>query len=241
MRRLRSFDWDAVAGISAAVLALVLHILHIVDEQVVLAVILVILALVLIRDLRREDRDERVAEAVGRAEAALHALQGSLAAPDTVLIGPRRLRVESERFARNARGEMVWFNVCLTMFAPQALFDVLLRPAVENPRVTSIIFMLDNNERERWQTLVLPKLAACAGREKVREPHWSELHETISFILSEQESHGATEAHLSFWGEPFMARTAGRHVPRYIFHVQRHSELIARLAEIQRLYRLGDG
>ncbi|MFN8559619.1 MAG: hypothetical protein U0531_20520 [Dehalococcoidia bacterium] len=241
MRRLRSFDWDAVAGISAAVLALVLHILHIVDEQVVLAVILVILALVLIRDLRREDRDERVAEAVGRAEAALHALQGSLAAPDTVLIGPRRLRVESERFARNARGEMVWFNVCLTMFAPQALFDVLLRPAVENPRVTSIIFMLDNNERERWQTLVLPKLAACAGREGARAA-LVRLHETISFILSEQESHEApTEAHLSFWGEPFMARTAGRHVPRYIFHVQRHSELIARLAEIQRLYRLGDG
>jgi len=46
------------------------------------------------------------------------------------------------------------------------------------------------------------------------------------------------EAHLSFWGEPFMSRATGRDMPRYIFHVQRHSELIGRLVEIQRLYRL---
>jgi len=44
-------------------------------------------------------------------------------------------------------------------------------------------------------------------------------------------------AHLSFWGEPFMARTAGVDVPRYIFHVQAHSELIGRLVELERRYR----
>lgn len=35
-----------------------------------------------------------------------------------------------------------------------------------------------------------------------------------------------------------MSRATGRDMPRYIFHVQRHSELIGRLVEIQRLYRL---
>jgi hypothetical protein len=36
-----------------------------------------------------------------------------------------------------------WFHVCLSMFRPQPLFDTLLRPAVENPQVTSIQFILD--------------------------------------------------------------------------------------------------
>jgi hypothetical protein len=35
-----------------------------------------------------------------------------------------------------------------------------------------------------------------------------------------------------------MARTPGRDVPRYIFHVQRQSELVGRLRELERGYRL---
>jgi hypothetical protein len=238
MTRLRRLDWDAVAGVVAAVVALVLHLLHVADEGVLLAITLVILALILIRDLRQEDRDERTAEAVQRTEAALSNLRTLLSPPDTVLIGPNRLRIESERFARNAGGDMVWFNVCLLMFAPQALFDVLLRPAIENPRVTSIQFVLDHGERERWLTVVQPKVAACAGREKVQEPRWVALRESVSFILAEQEPDGRPAAHLSFWGEPFMSRTTGQDIPRYIFHVQPQSELISRLVELQRNYRL---
>ncbi|MFO0969607.1 MAG: hypothetical protein U0793_28950 [Gemmataceae bacterium] len=44
---------------------------------------------------------------------------------------------------------------------------------------------------------------------------------------------------LSFWGEPFMARAPGKDVPRYVFHVQGHSELVTRLSELERGYRLG--
>jgi len=55
----------------------------------------------------------------------------------------------------------------------------------------------------------------------------------MSFILAETPD-GATEAHLSFWGEPFMAYTPGREVPRYIFHVKGHSELIGRLTDLER-------
>ena len=65
---------------------------------------------------------------------------------------------------------MVWFNVCLMMFRPQELFDCLLKPAVENPLVTRIEFLLDEGERANWRDHVLPKLATCRGREKVVEP-----------------------------------------------------------------------
>jgi hypothetical protein len=35
-----------------------------------------------------------------------------------------------------------------------------------------------------------------------------------------------------------MSRTTGRDIPRYILHIQGHSELIARLVELERSYRL---
>jgi hypothetical protein len=111
-----------------------------------------------------------------------------------------------------------------------------LRPAVENPSVTRIRFVLDERERERWRDVVYPKVAACDGARKVVEPTWTTLEENVSFILAEQEL-GGIEAHLSFWGEPFMSRTAGRDIPRYIFRVLGGSELIARLAELERSYR----
>jgi hypothetical protein len=68
------------------------------------------------------------------------------------------------------RGHMVWFNVCQMMFRPQELFDCLLRPAVENPLVTRVEFVLDEAERMNWVEHVAPKLAECAGSGKVVEP-----------------------------------------------------------------------
>jgi hypothetical protein len=132
---------------------------------------------------------------------------------------------------------MVWFNVCLLMFVPQSLFDALLRPALDNPKVTAIQFILDQREAERWQTAVMPKLAASSNSGKVREPIWTELAESSSFILAENPE-GMQEAHLSFWGEPFMSHTPGGNLPRYVFHVQPQSELIPRLADMIRQYHL---
>lgn len=238
LRQLRRLDWDAIAGIIAAVAGLVLHLLHIVDEGVALSIVLVILAIILIRDLRREEADEQEAEAIARIAQTTAGIQAALLPPDAVLIGPSSLQAESERFAKHAEGEMVWFNVCLLMFVPQSLFDILLRPAVENPNVTSIQFILDRQEQARWQAEVLPKVAGCTGREKVREPYWCDLHESVSYITASIRPHGKMEAHLSFWGEPFMSRAPGRDIPRYIFHVQSHSELIARLIELGRQYRV---
>ncbi|MFN8638289.1 MAG: hypothetical protein U0360_02260 [Dehalococcoidia bacterium] len=237
MDRIRKLDIEAVAGLIAAVTALVLHLLHIAETDTLLAIMLVILALILLRDLRREDREDRETRAIEATMTAIGDIRASVRPPDTVLIGPTTLREDSARFSRGARGEMVWFNVCLSMFEPQSLFDALLRPAVENSQVTAIRFVLDDGERERWDTVVLPKLAECAGAPKVVEPAWTSLRESVSCILAETDS-GGVEALVSFWGEPFMSRTPGRDVPRYVFHVLRHSELIGRLRELERGYRL---
>jgi len=231
------YDWDAVAGIVAAAVALILHLLHVVQPDILLTITLVLVALLLLRQLRHEEREERVENTTGRTEQMIVKLQDGLKLPEVVLVGPRQLRSASETFARQARGDMVWFNVCLMMFRPQELFDCLLRPAVENPRVTRIEFVLDEGEQANWREHVVPKLATCRGREKVLEPRWCAMKESVSFVLADREAEGHAEAQLSFWGEPFMARTTGHDVPRYIFHVQAHSELIPRLVELERNYR----
>jgi hypothetical protein len=204
----------------------------------VLAVTLLILALLLLRDLRREAREARTNRLLETHTEGLARIHEAVTPPDAILVGPQSLRGASEAFAADAVGDMIWFNVCLTMFVPQSLFDALLQPAIENPRVTSIQFILDRGEEERWREAVLPKVMQCRGAEKVLDPNWSELQEAVSFILAENRRSGGTEAQLSFWGEPFMARTT-RDVPRYVFHVRAHSELIPQLFEMARRYRLG--
>lgn len=241
MKKVLRFDWDVVAGIAAAVIAIVLHLLHVVEIDVLFTVALVLLALLLIRDLRRESEDEHLSESVQQMKAAVQEVRLALEPPDAVLIGPRHLRAESQRFAETARGEMVWFNVCFLMFKSQDVFDLLLRPAVENPLVDSLQFISSESEKPLWEEYMLPKIKDCAGCDKVKEPRWRQLPETVSFILADIEPKGTTEALLSFWGEPFMSRATGQQVPRYIFRVQAHSDLVARLVELERQHPMGDG
>ena len=235
--RYRLYDWDAIAGIFAACAALVLHLLHVIETDVLLTIALVAIALLLFRDLRREAQDELLVESVKHNEATLDGILARLGKPDVMLVGPRSLRSASEAFARDARGEMVWFNVCLLMFRPQALFDALLAPALVNPKVVAVQFVLDESEREAWAAEVLPKAQATGFGTKLREPRWVPLkQEAVSFILADTDA-GSTEAHLSFWGEPFMSRQPGFDIPRYVFHVQAHSDLVPQLIEMERRYR----
>ncbi|QCJ45867.1 MULTISPECIES: hypothetical protein [Haloprofundus] len=235
--RIRSIEWEAVAGLIAAVLALVLHFLHIIEEGVLVMITLVLLSLLFIRDLRREEQTEEIATSVERTENLVRDVRGALPAPSVELIGPESLRSESARFGRNASGDMVWFHVCLLMFRPQSLFDALLRPAIENPNVDSIQFVLDESERENWRAHVEPKVAACEGHDTVEDPLWYDLDESVSFIITDHVS-GESQALLSFWGEPFMARTTERDVPRYIFRVYEESGLLSQFREMERMYRL---
>lgn len=231
-------DWDVIAGVAAAVTALVLHLLHVVEVDLILTIILVLLALLLIRDLRRENLDERLMEDIQTTRSHVEELDTKLVPAEAILVGPRDLREVARRFCETARGEMIWFNVCFAMFRRQEVFDSILRPAIENPQVEAIQFVSDRSEAELWDRNLLPKLDALPQKRKVKVPRWSEIPHSVSFILAEIAPGGETEALVSFWGEPFMARTTGQDVPRYIFRIKSHSDLIARLVELERQIRI---
>lgn len=234
LKRFLSYEWDAIAGIATAVVATILHLLHMVDEHVMLPIVLAMMALLFINFMRHTRNNELTAEQVDRTEHAVRKIQAGLKLPEVILVGPQHLRSAHEHFVKHMRGDTIWFNVCLSMYRPQALFDTLLRPVVENPMVTSIEFVLDESQQDLWQHVVLPRVAGCAGHEKVREPRWRQLKKNISFILADSHLSDGTEALLSFWGEPFMAEASKGQVPRYIFHVQKHSELLPHLVELER-------
>lgn len=232
LKHFLNLEWDAIAGIIAAVAAIVLHQLHIVDEHVILPIILALIGLLFINFMRHTKNNELTAEQVDRTAHAVNKIQSALGLPDVLLVGPRHLRSANEQFVRNMSGDTIWYNVCLSMYRPQPLFDALLRPAVDNPMVSSIQFVLDESQKEIWQHEIQPRIATCPGHAKVKEPRWHQLSRTVSYILADNQLSGGAEALLSFWGEPFMAQTTGQDVPRYIFHVQKHSELLPHLEEL---------
>jgi hypothetical protein len=233
-RRLLSYEWDAIAGIVAAVAAMVLDFLHIVHQEVVLSILLALMGLLFINFMRHSRSNDVTAEHVERTAHLVARLESALKHPGVVLVGPRQLRTSNEQFLRQMSGDTIWFNVCLSMYRPPHLFDALLRPAVENPQVASVQFVLDESQRALWHGTIQPRIAACEGSAKVREPRWLRLPRTTSFILADNQVSGGTEALLSFWGEPFMAQATGHDVPRFIFHVQRDSELLPHLVELER-------
>ncbi len=234
IRQVLALEWDAIAGIVAAVVAIVLHFTHVVDEQVILPIVLALLALLFLNFMRHARSNELTAEQVERTAHVVSGIQSALKLPEVILVGPRHLRAMNLQFLRQMTGDTIWFNVCLSMYRTPPLFEALLQPALDNPMVTSIQFVLDESQKELWQQIVLPMIAACEGGAKVREPRWHRLSRTVSFIIADNQSSGGAEALLSFWGEPFMAQTTGRDVPRFIFHVQKNAELLTHLVELER-------
>ena len=168
MHRLLRIEWDAIAGVVAAIAAIVLHFLHVIDTEVLAVITLVLIAAMFLRLLRSEHGQRRVAAGVERGERLLGQLVRGTKPPDVLVIGPREIRAASTEFSRGAAGEMVWFNVCLSMFERQPLFDALLRPAIENPAVTAVTFVLDERQRERWDRDVWPKVGGLRWRRQGR-------------------------------------------------------------------------
>jgi membrane protein implicated in regulation of membrane protease activity len=52
-KRLR-FDWEAIAGIIAAMVAIAMYFVHIIVQEVLITITVVLLALLFTRNLRRE-------------------------------------------------------------------------------------------------------------------------------------------------------------------------------------------
>ncbi|HUJ74047.1 MAG TPA: hypothetical protein VL359_04275, partial [bacterium] len=202
LKRLLKQDWDAIAGILAALAALVLHFLHVTDIDTLVAIALVLMALLLLRDFRRESQAEGLAREVERLSEKLSEVRAAVHPPSLTLIGPNELRAESAEFAHKGQGQVIWYNVCLRMYQEQAAFDILMKPFLDNPAVTAVQFVLDSKEKERWQKSMLPKIKACPGCGKTAEPYWRDLQDNISFVLVETGASGRAEALISFWGEP---------------------------------------
>lgn len=234
MKRFLQYDWDAIAGIIAAVVAIVMHMLHVVESDVLLTIAVVLIALLFLRDLRRDRQSDKIEQSLLQTEVSVKELLTHINPPDVILVGPASIRHAIVDFSNRSRNEMLWFHVCPLMFKRQEVFDELLKSAIENPSVKSIQFILDNSDREMWESEVAPKIKQCPGRNKVRETIWTSISGGVSAIISDLDKDGKTECLLSFWGEPFMARTPSHNVPRYVFHVQSHSELIGRMVEVVR-------
>ena len=74
----------------------------------------------------------------------------------------------------------------------------------------AITFVLDQQQRPKWERDVWSKVLVCGGAGKVAKPVWSGLPEDVSFILADTLAGGATECLLSSWSEPFMSRRWAR-------------------------------
>ncbi len=66
LKKLLSLEWDAIAGVLAAVIGIILHLLHIVDDQIVLPIVLALMALLFINFMRHTVNNETTAEEVDR-------------------------------------------------------------------------------------------------------------------------------------------------------------------------------
>lgn len=239
MASLRKFEWEAIAGLIAAVTAIVLHFLHLTDINVLRVITLVLVALLFLRDLRSEERWSSMEDASKLAVRLLEEIKETTHPAEIDLIGPATLRQATVQFAERAQGEVVWFNACPQMFKRKELCDVILRPFLDNPNVTGFRLVLDKTQREHWHAQVETTLASYRSRGIVTPPSWADLDSGVSFVLAETDTIGGkAEALVSFWGEPFMAVHHDRRIPGYIIHVRAHSELIGRFREVDRAARM---
>ena len=238
LKQFFKYDWDAVAGVTAAFVAILMHFLHIVETEVLLTIAVVLIALLFLRDLRRENMNERHNLEVQQIRADVKDILARVSLSDVHLIGPQHIHQTMEDFCRRARNEMIWFHVCPLMFKQQAAFDAMLKPVIDNAQVTSIQFVLDHKDQEQWDSVVLPKIRQCPTCSKVKETHWTTISGGVSAIVADVDRDGSKECLLSFWGEPFMARSPRHDVPRYVFHVHSHSELVGRIIDVVRQHKL---
>lgn len=239
-RRARTLDWDAIGGLIAAILAVILHLLDVLEQQGLLVIVTSLVALLLFRDLRKETATEELTQSVMDTEQTVAEIRAALTPPELELVGPDSLRQASQRFGQQAQGELIWFNLCLLMLTRRETFDVLVRPAIENPDVSSLQFILDESQRDRWETTVEPIVAEATDGALSLDVYWRQIDESIAFIHTASEN-GRSNALISFWGEPFMAETLQQDVTRYVLHAKERSELIPHLRDLARRYRLQSG
>ena len=71
MNRLLKTEWDAVAGVLAAIDAIVLHLLHVINTEGLAIITVVLIAAMFLRVLRLEHAQQQMADGVDRGERVL--------------------------------------------------------------------------------------------------------------------------------------------------------------------------
>jgi hypothetical protein len=233
-RRLLRIDWDVIAGIIAAITAMILSFMGVISEYVVRGIILLLCALLLTRDLRGEAREHRMFDKLDLIKRYVFDISGAIKAPEIQLIGPKKMRHGYTAFASALYGEIRWVNFCCRMFRRQEVFEATLRPLIDNPNVTSVVLFCRPEERQHWQADVLPKLRKCDNGGKVREPCWRDLRGHVSMLIGDVDGDGRNEALVSILEEPFAASTQGTSVPRYLLRVFSGCDLMSYIEDAAR-------
>jgi hypothetical protein len=233
LRHLLRIDWDVVAGIIAALVAMLLSFMGLVSETVGRGIILLLCALLLVRDLRGEAREHRMFDKLDVIKRNVTTLAATQQA-DVHLVGPNKMRHEFIDFATTVYGDVRWFNACCRMFRRQEVFDATLRPFLDNPQVTAIHLLCRPEERHSWAVDLLPKLGKCARGDKVRPPLWGPIRTTVSFVLGDVDGDGRDEAVVAILEPPFATSNEGPFVPRFLFRVFSNCDLIVPLEEMAR-------
>jgi len=205
-------EWDLWAVIGASLIAIVLHLLHLLPEEVVVTLILLLIALHALHEMGHVVESEETAEAV-------RDIKGMLREQNEFLVEPHSLEESAEAMAR------------------KAAFDVLLRPAIDNRKVDAVRVVVDSSLEEDWREIVAPKVDSCdcSSSGKISTV-FDDLDENVAFTLIDLGSPGHREGQISVWGEPFMMEVPGAHVPRHVLHLKPDSSLIPRLVEMFRRY-----
>ena len=233
-RRLLRVDWDVVAGIMAALVAMLLSFMGLVSLTVGVGIVLLLCALLLTRDLRGEAREIRMFDKLDLIKRHVVGLSDAVKPSDIQLIGPKKLRPAYATFVTALYGDVRWFNACCRMFRRQEVFDATLRPLLDNPNVTSIRLLCRPEEQPSWNADVLPKLRHCENGAKLHEPSWGAIRGNVSFLIGDIDGDGRNEALVSILDEPFAAYNVGPTVPRFLLRVFSACDLITHLEEVVR-------
>ena len=158
---------------------------------------------------------------------------------------PRHLIQNAGRdHAEKCDGEMHWFNVPLGRCIPPH-FNDFLKPAIANPNVTRIVFLLDHSVAPIWTQFVVPAIQQAESslnhvRSKVTVlfhdlKNVSPVRHNMAFRMINLNSphRRKAEAHVFFYDESWMVKVpvAGREelIPKRMIKVNPGCELFAEL------------
>ena len=236
MKKLFKTNWEAIAGIVAAVSVLVLKFLGLVHEETMLTLAIVLLAVLFLRELRKETVFDQFADDLAEIQASVKQLAVNQAEQGSALITPAAMKDAMSAFSRRAKGCCVFKHVSPFMFKRDANFDAFLKPMLEHDAVSEVIFIIEENQKEEFERFVRTKTDKNEGGGKVAAPILADNPDGNGVIAHNCGLTEDFEALITFFSEPFMVKHGGNWVPRFAMHVLPRSEVAKMVSDNVRKY-----